>query len=52
MEYDVEELRRKLINYYGTAMIHIYPSAMMELEEIYRLNDEEIIEKAHELGII
>lgn len=47
MSVDIEELRSRLMDYYGTAS---WPGAQMELIHIQNADAEEIIEKAEELG--
>ena len=51
-ENETEQLRKKLEDYYGTAMCSGFPMAMMELEEVRRASDEEIIQMAQRLGKI
>jgi len=43
--FDVELLRKDLINYYGSASMY-NPNAMADLLEIERLNDNELVEFA------
>ncbi len=53
-EYDemtVSYLRDKLRDYYGTAMVSEFPMAMAELNEVDSMSEEEVIEKAEELGL-
>ncbi|MCR5373543.1 MAG: hypothetical protein K6E41_08780 [Solobacterium sp.] len=45
-EEDVEELREKLKDYYGTAMVSGFPMAVFDLAEVDDLSDEEVIEQA------
>ena len=42
---DIEELRRQLIDYYGT-QAQIFPAAYMKVEEVKRMTDEEILAEA------
>ena len=49
--YDIEELRNKIKNYYGTA-IQKYPAAMEDFTSVEKMIDDEIIKKAKELNII
>ena len=49
-EIDVSYLREKLRDYYGTAMTGEFPVAMAQLNEVDSMSDEEVIEKAEELG--
>ena len=51
-EVDVSYLRDRLRDYYGTAMVSEFPMAMAELNEVDSMSDEEVIEKAEELGLL
>ena len=58
-EYDIDDLRSKLKDYYGTAatvMGHGNPfgfmPALAEMINVDRLSDDEVIEEAEKLGII
>lgn len=51
MDYDIDELRDKLLDYYGTAM-GFYPVAVMDLARVENMSDEEVIEEAIKLGYI
>ena len=52
MEYvDVKYIRAQLRDYYGTAMASGFPMAVMELSEVDSMSDDEVIEKAEELGL-
>lgn len=48
---DVEELREKLRDYYGTAMTSGFPMAVIDLSEVDDLDDDEVREKARKNGI-
>ena len=48
---DVEELRRKLEDYYGTAMMNGFPMAVMDLSGVEHLSEDEVRELAEELGL-
>lgn len=48
---DTEELREKLTDYYGTAMMNGFPMAMADLNGLDRMDDREIRELAEELGL-
>ena len=48
---DVEELRDKLRDYYGTAMTSGFPMAVIDLAEVDDLDDNEVREKARKNGI-
>ena len=50
-DIDTQELRDKLTDYYGTAMVNGFPMAMADLNGLDRMDDEEIRELAEELGI-
>ena len=50
-DIDMEELREKLTDYYGTAMVNGFPMAMADLNGLDRMDDEEIRELAEELGL-
>ena len=50
-DIDTDELREKLTDYYGTAMMNGFPAAMADLNGLDRMDDEEIRELAEELGI-
>ncbi len=52
MNYNVEELRNLLKDYYGTAMFNGFPMAVIDLGKVDRMSDEEVIELAYEVGII
>ena len=56
---DIDELREKLRSYYGTAAVVMEDSspfgfipAVSELFSVDDLSDEEVIEKAKELGLV
>lgn len=49
-EVDVSYLRERLRDYYGTAMVSEFPMTMAELNEVDSMSDEEVIEKAEEIG--
>lgn len=48
-EINIEELRKDLINYFGTAM-QMYPVAMMELSQVEIASEEELINIAIKNG--
>jgi len=50
-DVDVDYLRSQLRDYYGTAMVSSFPMAVMELSEVDSMSDDEVIEKAEELGL-
>ncbi len=51
MPEEIEELREKLEDYYGTAMASGMPMAVIELSEVSSMSDEEVMERAEELHI-
>ena len=53
MEYemDVGRLRRDMKDYYGTAMMGGHPMAVMDLSNVERLSDRELIELAQKNGV-
>ena len=48
---DVEELRDKLRDYYGTAMTSGFSMAVIDLAEVDDLDDDEVREKTRKNGI-
>lgn len=48
-EINIEELRKDLINYFGTAT-QMYPVAMMELSQVETASEEELINIAIKNG--
>ena len=48
---DVDQLREDLINYFGTAMFSGNPMAMMELEEVKRASDYEVVKIAQKNNV-
>lgn len=48
-EINIEELRKDLINYFGTAM-QMYPVAMIELSQVETASEEELINIAIKNG--
>ena len=52
MEYDVEQLRNLLKDYYGTAMFNGFPMAVIDLAKVDCMSDEEVIELAYKVGIV
>lgn len=46
-----DELKEKLKDYYGTAAVSGFPMAVIELNEIDDLDEEELEELADQLGI-
>ncbi len=46
MKIDIEKLRQYLINYYGTAMINSFPTAMTDLLEVENASNEKVLSLA------
>ncbi len=42
MAYDIERIRAKLKDYYGTGMFTVSPLAMMDVDRVDKLSDEEV----------
>ena len=51
MYYNIEELRRDLIDYYGTAMNSGFGMAVIDLSEIEHASPEKLISIAKKLGV-
>lgn len=51
MEIDFERLRQDLMDYYGTAMTGGFPMAVIDLSNVEKATDEELIELANQAGI-
>ena len=51
-EMDIACLKDRLKDYYGTAMVSEFPMAMLQLNEVDSMSDEEVIAKAEELGLL
>lgn len=49
-EYDTDELRERLTDYYGTATVSGFPMAMAEMNEVSWMDDDEVVRRAKELG--
>lgn len=47
---DIKKLRRDLIDYYGSAMFSGFPMAVVELSEIERASEKELIKLAKNAG--
>ena len=50
MKTDTEGLRDMLIDYYGTAMTNGNPMAVIELSNVERASEEELINTARSIG--
>ena len=51
MYYNIEELRRDLMDYYGTAMNSGFGMAVIDLSEIENASPEKLISIAKKLGV-
>ena len=51
MYYNIEELRRDLMDYYGTAMNSGFGMAVIDLSEIEHASPEKLISIAKKLGV-
>lgn len=49
--YNINKLRRDLMDYFGTAMHSGFPMAVIDLSEIENMTDEEILKFAAKNGI-
>ena len=47
---DIEKLRKDLTDYYGTAFTGGFPVAVIELSEVEKANDSELIKIAEKNG--
>jgi hypothetical protein len=50
-EVDVSKLRKELVDYYGTAANSGLSAMMMEVCNIEKMSDNEVVRKAKEIGI-
>ena len=48
---DTDELRRDMMDNYGTAMYSGFPMAVVDLSNIERASDEELIRRAQREGV-
>lgn len=48
---DIDELRSDMQDYYGTAAFNGFPAAIMDEWEIEDMSDQELLDKAVEMGI-
>ena len=51
MEIDVEELRRALMDHYGTAM-QLYPQAVVDLTQVEHAAPEQLLQLALDAGLL
>lgn len=49
---NVNELRKRLLDYYGSAMVSGFGMAVVDLSKVERASDEEIIKLAIKEGLI
>ena len=50
--YDIQELKERIIDYYGTAMFNGFPMAMIYIAKIENMSNEEIMKEARKIGLI
>ena len=50
MNIDYDILREDLINYFGTAMVTVFPAAMLDIDRVERATCDELIEIAIQNG--
>ncbi len=48
---DVDALRAYLLDYCGTAMFSGFPTALLDVADIERMDGDELCRKAEELGV-
>ena len=51
VEIDVNRLRRDMKDDYGTAMFNGFPIAVMDVGNVERLSDRELVELAQKKGV-
>lgn len=53
MEYEIDlnQLRKDMKDYYGTAMMGGFPMVVIDLSKVERLQDDELIELAQKNGL-
>lgn len=49
MDYDFDELRNDLMNYYGSAMQY-FPMAVMDLSDVENASEDRLLEMAKDAG--
>ena len=49
---EIEQVRDGLKDYYGTAAFSGFPMAVMDVVKVEQMDDEEVIRKAREAGIL
>lgn len=50
IEFDIENLRNDLVNYFGTAMTNSFPMAVIDLNRVMSASSEELIKIAKANG--
>lgn len=50
MNIDYERLRNDLIDYFGSAMVTVFPAAMLDIDRVERANNDELIQIALQNG--
>lgn len=48
---DVDDLRDYMRDYYGTAAFSGFPAAMIDVWDVERMSDYDLVEKAQETGV-
>lgn len=48
---DFERLRSDLIDYYGSAIFSGFQMAMMDVADVERMTDEELVKEAEKIGL-
>lgn len=48
---DYKKLKKDIKDYYGTAMFSGFPMAMMNLSDIEKMTNEELIREAKKIGL-
>ncbi len=51
-DYNPDEIKEKLEDYYGTAMVSGFPMAMMDLASLEEKSEEELEELAESLHLL
>ena len=49
-DFDYDRLRSDLMDYYGTAMVGGFPMAVIELGQVERASESELVQIAQKLG--
>lgn len=48
---DYKKIRKDIIDYYGTAMFSGFPMAMMDISDVKRMTNEELLREAKRIGL-